>query len=353
MKKFLKVLAGVVLSLSVVFTVAVYLSTFHPDPIESVVVYGDDNAPTLKAGQSVTILSWNVQFMAGNNNNHFFYADGPDPWPNANTVAMVTRRVADFIAAQDPDVVMLQEVDDKAARTHMQDQTELLRKYLPQYSAYTETFYWKAAYVPIPAINGRVGMKLLVLSKYKLSEATRYALSAITSDDVLTRQFNLKRAMLQVHMPVDDGSELILIDTHLSAFAQGSNTMEVQVGQVMDRLAALPENARWVLGGDFNLLPNEAALASHAELRSSYNEQGTELYPLISRYPSVPRLAAIEANPEPSYTYMSPQDPLRQPDRTIDYIFHSPRLAITRGEVLRGEAKPLSDHLPIIVELIL
>ncbi|MEM6300314.1 MAG: endonuclease/exonuclease/phosphatase family protein [Pseudomonadota bacterium] len=353
MNKILKVLVGVVLSLAVMFLMAVYLTTFHPDPVESVNVYPGDDTPVLAAGQTVKILSWNVQFMAGNDNNHFFYDDGPDPWPDADTVAAVTRRVADFIAAEDPDLVMLQEVDDEATRTHMQDQTELLRQYLPQYAAYTETFYWKAAYLPHPAINGRVGMKLVVLSKFKINEATRYALSAITSDDVLTRQFNLKRAMLQVQLPIDDGRELILIDTHLSAFAQGSNTMEVQVGQVLERLAALPEETPWVLGGDFNLLPNDDALTSYTELRSSYNEQGTELYPLISRYPSIPSLTAIEENPESSYTYMSPQDPLRQPDRTIDYIFYSPLLAVNRGEVLRGDAKPLSDHLPVLIEIVL
>ncbi len=350
MKKLLKVLLGVLVTLVVAFFAWVYLSTFHPDPVESSAVYNAEDAPTLQVGQPLKILSWNVQFMAGNSNNHFFYDNGPDPWPDAETVANVTRRVADFIAAQDTDIVLLQEVDDLAARTHMQDQTDALLRYLPQYRAHTETFYWKAAYVPHPAIKGRVGMKLLVLSKYRLREATRHALSAITTDDILTRQFNLKRAMLQVHLPVQGGRDLVVINTHLSAFAQGSDTMKRQIEQVMARLDQLPEGSPWVMGGDFNLLPNDEALASAPELRSSYNEQGTELRPLISRFPSVPALADIAVNPEPWYTYMSPRDPQRRPNRTIDYIFHSPLLTVNRGEVLRGDAVPLSDHLPVLIE---
>jgi len=353
MKRSGKILFGSLLSIAAAFTGLVYLSTYHPAAIEQERVYNAEATPTLKAGQSLKVLSWNVQFMAGNRNNHFFYDDGPDPWPHAETVAGVIRGVADFIAAQDPDVLLLQEVDDLATRTHMRDQAQALREYLPQYSAYTESFYWKAAYVPHPAIAGRVGMKLVVLSKYRLSAATRYALSAITTDDLLTRQFNLKRALQQVRMNVEGGEDLVLINTHLSAFAQGSDTMERQIGQVMARLDALAGDAPWVMGGDFNLLPNDAALAAATEFRSQYNELGTELHPLITRYPSVPSLADITIDPEPWYTYMSPSDPQRRPNRTIDYIFHAPSLRVSRGEVLRGAATQLSDHLPLLIEFTL
>ena len=353
MKKTIKIIAGLLLVATFAFIAAVYFSTYHPAPVETVVVHNADDAPTLTSGQTVKVLSWNVQFMAGNANNHFFYDDGPDPWPDADTVVDVAQRVASFIDEQDPDIVLLQEVDDLATRTHMRDQTQVLLELLPQYVAYTETFYWKAAYVPHPAIQGRVGMKLVVLSKYRLEEASRHALSAITSDDILIRQFNLKRAMLQVHLSVDDGEDLVVIDTHLSAFAQGSNTMEVQIGQVMERLASLGEGTPWVLGGDFNLLPDAAAFDASPELSKYYNSQGTELAPLVGRYPSVPALTDIEVDPEPWYTYMSPTDADRQPNRTIDYVFHASSLSRSAGEVLRGDATGLSDHLPIAVEFTL
>lgn len=353
MKKTIKTLVGLLATLLVVFSAWVYFSAYHPGDVEQEVVHSPAQAPTLQAGQAVKILSWNVQFMAGNSNNHFFYDDGTDPWPDADTVSRVTRQLAQFIAEQDPDIVLLQEVDDLAKRTHMRDQTQQLLHYLPQYRAYTESFYWKASYLPHPQIRGRVGMKLVVLSKYALNKATRYALPAITSDDIVTRQFNLRRAMQQVHLPVQDGRELVVINTHLSAFAQGSDTMERQVEAVMARLATLPADAAWVMGGDFNLLPNDAAIASYSELRSKYNEQGTELYPLISQYPSIPALEKIELDPEPWYTYMSPSDPHRRPSRTIDYLFYAPSLQVEDGTVLRGEATALSDHLPVTIEFTL
>lgn len=353
MKKIIKALLALVVTLVLAFSGWVYFTTFHPDEIEDIAIQSSADAPQLTPGQRVKVLSWNVQFMAGNANNHFFYDDGPDGWPDKATVDKVTADVAAFIAQQDPDVVLLQEVDDLAKRTHMQDQTQMLLNALPQYTVLNETFYWKADYLPHPNIKGRVGMKLVVLSKYKIDKATRVALPAITTDDIVTRQFNLKRAMQQVHLPIQGGNELVLINTHLSAFAKGSDTMERQIEKVMAQIETLGDNTPWVMGGDFNLLPNDAALEAYTELRSHYNDQGTELVPLISAYPSMPALDDINANPEPWFTYMSPSDPSRSPNRTIDYIFYSPLVTKTGGEVLRGDAKPLSDHLPLVIEFTL
>ena len=81
--------------------------------------------------------------------------------------------------------------------------------------------------------------------------------------------------------------------------------------------------------------------------------QGTELAPLIGRYPSVPALTDIEFDAEPWYTYMSPTDVDRRPNRTIDYVFHASSLSRSAGEVLRDDATGLSDHLPIAVEFTL
>ena len=81
MKKTIKIIAGLLLVATFAFIAAVYLSTYHPAPVETVAVHNADNAPTLSSGQTVKVLSWNVQFMAGNANNHFFYDDGPTHGP--------------------------------------------------------------------------------------------------------------------------------------------------------------------------------------------------------------------------------------------------------------------------------
>ena len=116
MKKIIKALLTITLSIALLFCGWVYFSTFHPVPIQDETVHQLNATPALRSGQTVKILSWNVQFMAGNTNNHFFYDDGTDGWPDKATVDTVTSNVARFIAQQDPDVVLLQEVDDSPHR---------------------------------------------------------------------------------------------------------------------------------------------------------------------------------------------------------------------------------------------
>lgn len=348
MMKIIRILLVMCVSLALLLSLLIYFTTYHPSEIEIQEVYSPEQIPRIQPGQTIKIMNWNVQFMAGNHDNHFFYDDGTDPWPSKASIEQTLDGIARVIQQQAPDIVLLQEVDDVASRTHRQDQTQALLSRLPDYTAFTQTFYWKAAYVPHPDINGRVGMKLVVLSKYALSKATRIALPAITTDDILRRQFNLKRAMQQVHLPIEGGGELVVINTHLSAFAKGSNTMTLQVAKVMEQLTSLGSDAHWIIGGDFNLLPNDAAIASFTEQRSHYNEQGTELTPLITTYSSIPSLENIQRDPEPWFTYISPSSTEKLPSRTIDYIFYSPTLENTQSNVLRGEALALSDHLPIV-----
>src|SRR4029079_838374 len=128
-------------------------------------------------------------------------------------------------------------------------------------------FYWRAAYVPHPRIHGAVGMKLAILSRYQISGAQRHQLALIPGDP-LSQQFYIKRAILEAHLPVAGGHDFVALDTHLDAFAQGSDTMAPQGAHSETLLASLPSaGLPWVIGGDFNLLPCDQAravlLASH------------------------------------------------------------------------------------------
>lgn len=342
------ILALLVIAVAVFFS-WVFTSTYQPAAIQDEPVINAPGLAPLKPGQSLSILSWNVQFFAGNKNNYFFYDGGSDPWPPKDTLEQVGRHIAAVIKAKNPDVVLLQEMDEGADRTYSMDQAAMLLELLPEYQATTSTFYWKANYVPHPDVAGKVGLKLVVLSRYPLSGAKRYALPAITTDDFITRQFNLKRAFLEVSLPIEGGGELKIINTHLSAFAQGSDTMARQVEMIDQHLSKLEAaGTPWIIAGDFNLLPDAAAFERLPErYQASYSANGTELTPLV-KYPMVPSLENMGGEAVAKwYTYMHSSDPERKPSRTIDYLFYSPSLVLKESEVIHGEALPLADHLPV------
>lgn len=348
----LKGFAAVLAVLVMAFAVWVYASTHHPAAEEPAMIAGADDAPLAPAGRALTVMSWNIQFLAGNRDNHFFYTGGTDPWPDLARTVTVADEVAAVIMDADPDIVLLQEVDDGADRTHGRDQLAMLLDRLAgRYPVHTSAFYWKAAFVPHPAIMGRVGMKLTILSKYRLENAVRHALPAISSDDILRRQFNMKRAVLTADLPLEDGGRLHVMNAHLSAFAQGSDTMKRQVAKVMSLIQSQEDTGTpWIVGGDFNLLPSDGVYERMAaDTRRDYNPADTELAPMMARFKAIPSLTAANG-PDAAlwFTHGPPDDPARAPDKTLDYLFYGGPLYLGDHGVLHAGTRLISDHLPVM-----
>ncbi len=357
MKKIITVLLSLVIALAVLFSGLVYVSSYHPSAIENEAIVSLTDAPMVSKGQKIKLLSWNVQFLASNENNHFFFDKGTDPWPQQNILDKTALDIARIIKQENPDVILLQELDDGADRTFNEDQLQKLLMLLPKdYAVHTSSFYWKAGFVPHPQIMGSVGMKLSIISKYKLAKAVRYSLPAITSDNILVEQFNVKRAIHGAYLPVKEGGKLHILNTHLSAFAQGDNTMELQVALVNDLLKGIKDKGEMaVLAGDFNLIPSTTAYqALTARNQEYYNSSGSEISPLLTTYKSVPSLQETLAdNPKKWFTHMGNHNQSKVPDKTIDYIFYVGPLNLGEHYVLADGATSISDHLPLVANFTL
>lgn len=329
--------------------VVTWFSTFHPAPIEQEKVYCSANAPVLTPGQNIKLYNQNVQYMAGKNY-VFFYdlpnSSGSDERPSTSDITKTLHGLAELIKQQDPDIILLQEVDDGAKRTDHADQLkQLLNLLTKDYACHVSSIYWKAAYVPHPRIMGAVGTKLSIISKYKITAATRVQLSLIPHDPI-NQLFNFKRALLDVRLPVKGTKELAVLNTHLSAFSKGTRTLQRQINQVDAHLDAL--NIPWVIGGDFNLLPPNSFLFLADNQRYEHEEKSviTQLY---NKYPAIPSMDVIQSTQrEKWFTYFPNSPTINQPDRTIDYYFHSPKLTLKHAFVESNKSLTLSDHMPII-----
>ncbi len=358
LKKIVTWSLAILLGLAALFAAAVWLTTFHPDERQPEPVSCDDSAPMLQPGQTLKVMSWNVQYMAGKNY-VFFYdlwdGSGPDERPSSADIAHTVDEVARIIRDEDPDVLLIQELDDGAARTDGADQLALLTDKIGSlYPCSTAAFYWKAAFVPHPRIMGSSGAKLAVLSKYRIDSAERHSLPAISSDDIVTRQFNYKRAILAAYLPIEGGGSFAALNTHLSAFAQGSPTMALQIEKVLAVLAELDGGAQpWVIGGDFNLLPAGARGQLAEEERRYYNED-TELATLYAKYRGMPSAEDTRGPDAPRWFTHYPNDPaVSGPDRTIDYLFLSDGLGLGEHSIRQHDTLTISDHLPVIADLTL
>jgi endonuclease/exonuclease/phosphatase family metal-dependent hydrolase len=335
----------------------VWALTYHPPAVEPAAVVCAPDAPAVPPDRPLKVMTWNVQFMAGKGY-VFFYdlpaGNGPDERPSPGAIAHTLDEVARVVRAEPPDVLLLQEVDDGAGRTDRQDELAGLLQRLPaDYACHAQAWYWKAAYVPHPRIHGPVGMKLAVVSRYRIDRATRYSLPGSESRDLLGAQFNLKRALLEAWLPLAGGGELAVLDTHLAAFAQGSDTLERQVRFLAERLDALERGGHpWLIGGDFNLLPPGPAYREMTPAHQACYRPDTELALLYDRWPVLPDRAMTGAPDRARWFTEFPNDPVASgPDRTIDYLFHSPRLRLEEGHVRREDTLKISDHLPLVASL--
>lgn len=325
-------------------------------PWQDVVDISSENAvpATLK------VMSFNVQFMAGKNYVFFYDMEGgPDTRPELTDVEITLARVAEIIAAENPDVVMLQEVNDEHdSRTHFVNQIAALQQHLGElaYPCAASAHYWQAGLVLHPKVMGAVSMRLVTLSRYPLIEARRHQLP-LMDNDPLTQRFYFQRAILESWMATTSGRPVALLNTHFDAWGEGSGLMQRQVAATLKILEALDgRNTPWVLGGDFNLLPDDGNRQWQTLTKKfgpGYDEE-TALAALSGRYRGIPSLEDLSGEQAQQwYTYFPNNPSVSGPDRTIDYVFYSDHWRLNDAYVRYWDTRDASDHLPMVGELAL
>lgn len=355
MKIFRNVLIGFAVFIAVV-VVGFYFSTYHPAKMQKEKITSSADSPILQKGQKIKILSWNVQFMAGKNYVFFFDAwdsSGPDVRPSKENITMTFDEVVRVIKSENPDIILLQELDSASKRTDGEDQLKRLLTLLPaEYSNSCSAWYWKAAFVPHPQIMGSVGMKLAVISKYKMSNAIRYQLP-LMPNNIVMRNLQFKRAMLEAVFPVNGSTSFSALSIHQDAFAQGSDTMQKQVDLVSKVLAQKDTAlAPWVIGGDFNLIPPGSAYDRLPENEKMYFQKESEIAKLYASFNAYPKLEWLEGPDYAKYFTHWPNTGTAA-DRTIDYYFVGKNTVVNNYYVRSEDTTKISDHFPTIIEITL
>ncbi len=332
------------------FAAVIRALAFFPKPRQIENVFNWPDAPLLPSNRPFKVMTFNVQYMAGKNY-IFYYDGGNDTRPSSEDIGKTIAEVARIIQDEEPDVLLLQEVDEGSKRTDYEDQAARLLELMPgnRYN-YASTFYWKVAYVPIPQINGRIGMKLLTLSKYRIETAVRHQLTQYPPY-YFWQHFMPKRAILETRLPVADGSTFTALNAHLELFSFGTDVQQAQIRKVEELLAEQGEG-EWVLGGDFNLLPPTASAAELSEFEQGIYGETAVLRPLYNTYQAVPSLQNIQqADPSKWYTHFPNGEGETRPNKTIDYLFLSNMTHIQNSYVRQHDTWHISDHLPLIAEI--
>jgi endonuclease/exonuclease/phosphatase family metal-dependent hydrolase len=343
------------LLIAVLLASLTYSLTWRPEAKAPAPVSCSAGASPLVPGQALKVMTWNVQYLAGKR--YVFWNDqahGEDEQPTVEDMAFSLDEVARVIRDEQPDLVLLQELDDGAKASDYQNQLKLLQERLTDlYPCSTQAFDWKADFVPWPQVFGSVGRQLATLSRYRIEHAERVQLP-VAPANLFSRQFQPKDALLVSYLPISDGGQIAVLNTHLERPRRADDTLKTQVtviAKVLDKFEG--RGTPWLIGGDFNLLPLSQYQRLAPEQRAPYAADSA-LHVLWDKYPMIPTNTQASGVDRANWLTHYPNDPsLSGPDRTVDYLFYSPRIKRVEARVRQDDTLRISDHLPVLARFLL
>jgi len=228
------------------------LSDYKPD--EQILVHENPKAPVL-TDSTFNIMIWNIGYCGLNQEMDFFYDGGKGVRPDRKTSEANLAGVIDFVKSIDSiDFYLFQEVDIKSKRSYRIDQTKALENAIdPAHNS--SGINYKVFFNPVPprAPLGKLLSGLGNFSKEQASTSTRHTFPGNYGWPMGV--FMLDRCFLVDRYPLKGEKELLVINTHNSAYDDGT----LRKGQ-MDYLHAflMEEYGKGnfiIVGGDWNQTP--------------------------------------------------------------------------------------------------
>ncbi len=281
------------------------------------VIAGIDATPraalvTAPAAEGVRVVSWNIE-------NFFDELDDPFTIDEVTSPSFVAperqQRVSDAIHAMNPDVLCLQEVENRA----------LLERFN---SAYLSDLGYQ---VVLFEGNDKRGIDVALLSRLPIESVTSYR--HLRFEDTEGREQHFRRDLLRVHIGGKLNADAYIV--HLKSQHGGKNSDVIRTSEahaaasIIAKEMAADSNYRGFICGDFNEVLEESTIQEFLKIGLVDSCAGTDKYTY---------------NKKPYLT-------------RIDFALFTPGLA---GEVQKGEViddiqgvslKCASDHYPVKVEL--
>ena len=265
LKRVLKMLGIiVVVVLVVVLGYIAYLQlTYHRIDDATTVDVNKNPDAVLKTDTSYTAASYNIGFGAYTPDYSFFMDEGVmsdgtktvgkhSRAASKESVQSCTQGSIDVVEKLKPDFVLLQEVDVDSTRSFQVDQKAAFEQAFSNYSsAFASNFHSAYLAYPVTEPHGIVNAGLLTLGDAHVDSAVRR--SYPVDEAFPTKFFDLDRCFLVERLPVEGGKELVLINSHMSAYDEGGKIRAQQFAMLMDVMKAEAAEGNYVIvGGDWN-----------------------------------------------------------------------------------------------------
>lgn len=224
-----------------------------------------DNNPTavLQRGVEYSAGTYNIGFGAYTPDYTFFMdegvmADGAKTVGKRSvavskeSVQACTQGAIDTMKSLGLDFMLLQEVDTDSTRSYQVDQKRAFEEAFPTLSsAFAVNFHSAYLAYPINEHHGIVNAGLLTMGDARVDSAVRR--SYPVDDSFPTKFFDLDRCFLVERLPVEGGKQLVLVNSHMSAYDEGGIIRAKQLAMLEDVMEQEAVAGNYVIvGGDWN-----------------------------------------------------------------------------------------------------
>ncbi|MFA5327581.1 MAG: endonuclease/exonuclease/phosphatase family protein [Prolixibacteraceae bacterium] len=344
--KTLKVTGFILLALILSFGLFIgYSSLTWYNPPQELTVAENVNPDTIPRDLVLRILSWNIGYAGLGDNMDFFYDGGHKVRDSYERTTANVDSVKRFLKRNTAcDFVFLQEVDIRSKRSYRINEKDTFENQAALSSSFAVNY--KVKFVPIPVLSpmGSVNSGIMVLGKYHPENSKRYAFPGMFSWP--TRLFQLRRCMLVNRYPVANGKEFVLINSHFSAFDDGSLKRQ-EMNYMKDFVQAEFGKGNYVVvGGDWNQSPPDFPLTKFGENYKSdnflLNNIPEDFMPDGWKWafdPSTPTNRYLNESYSPGKTFCC----------LIDLFLVSPNVEVLQNKTTNLNFRN-SDHNPIAME---
>jgi endonuclease/exonuclease/phosphatase family metal-dependent hydrolase len=344
-KKILKALL-IVMVMAVIGFIGLIIYAVITDykPKDKEIIFSGGKTENLNDTMEFSFLTWNIGYCGLDKAMDFFYDGGTKVCtPKEKCIGNLTA-VEKFIKQNDSiDFIFIQEIDKGSKRSYYINEYDSLLKmpagYYPAFGKNYDVFF-----VPVPPSSpmGKVLSGLAILSRYRPLSSVRYSFPG--KYGFPKQLFMLDRCFLVNRYPLENGKDMVVINTHNEAYDPG-NIRKTQMTYLKDFLLNEYKNGNYIItGGDWNQSPPDF------EPDFTVNKVNTLQMKMTSDYlPSEWKWVFDNRTPS-NRSVSAAYDPSSTTTTVIDFFLLSPNITDISIKTINLNFEN-SDHNPVIIRL--
>jgi endonuclease/exonuclease/phosphatase family metal-dependent hydrolase len=215
----------------------------------------DKNDCETLISDTFNILTWNIGYAGLDASMDFFYEGGSQSRQSKDKTCENMQKICDIIKSNDTvDFILLQEVDIDSKRSYNINEFDKIKTSIPSFESYFSINY-KTAFVPVPIKNptGKILSSLVFCTKHKVCELKYFAYP--NTMKLPLRAFLYDRCFTVARYGLKNGKQLLILNTHNSAFDSGEQRIE-EIRFLKQFVTAEYNMGNYVIvGGDWNQIP--------------------------------------------------------------------------------------------------